>query len=320
MGEKEKTNDSHDVRLKELFKNKEAFLSLLKDCVKAEWIKDLDEDSLKPSNHSFILQDFRKKEADVVYEATLKNGKTKVVFYVLLELQRKVDYRMPYRLLLYIVEILRYYYNNADAKARKRKNFKFPAVFPIIFFNGGQKWSVPLSLKEMFDGYKIFGDSLINFNYALVDAKGYDEESVKDFQSKLLKVMMMFEKSRKFGEILEITKKYNKDIAGLNEEEYRIINAAFDILSRLHGHSESYNLNEIVKPKSARRADSMLSDILANPKKYIKEYDDQIKKEAKKEMNIEIAREMLLDGEPIFKIMKYSKLTEKEIRAIEETL
>ena len=93
-----KTDDPHDKRLKELFGNKEAFISFLKDCVKADWMNDLDEHSLKPSNHSFILQDFKKKKADVIYEATLKNGKEKVIFYLLLENQRKVDFRMPYRL------------------------------------------------------------------------------------------------------------------------------------------------------------------------------------------------------------------------------
>ena len=60
---------------------------------------------------------------------------------------------MPYRLLLYIVEILRDYYNHADVNARKRKSFKFPAVFPIIFYTGSGKWTVPQNLREMFDGY-----------------------------------------------------------------------------------------------------------------------------------------------------------------------
>ena len=40
------TNAPHDVRLKELF-NKDVLISLLKDCVKADWINDLDTDSLK---------------------------------------------------------------------------------------------------------------------------------------------------------------------------------------------------------------------------------------------------------------------------------
>lgn len=42
--------------------------------------------------------------------------------------------------------------------------------------------------------------------------------------------------------------------------------------------------------------------------------------EGKFEANIATAKEMLLDNEPIEKIIKYSKLSEKAIREIEKTL
>ena len=150
LNEPQQVNDPHDIRLKELFGNKDAFVSFLKDCVKADWADDLDRDSLRKSETKFILQDFRKKEADVVFEATIRNGSQRVVFYVHLELQSGVDYRMPYRMLLYMVEILRHYYNNANVNERDLKEFKFPAVIPIVFFSGSQQWTVPTNLREMF--------------------------------------------------------------------------------------------------------------------------------------------------------------------------
>ena len=33
----EKTDNPHDTRMTELFNNKEAFISFIKDCVKADW-------------------------------------------------------------------------------------------------------------------------------------------------------------------------------------------------------------------------------------------------------------------------------------------
>jgi hypothetical protein len=289
MGSSEETDRPHDTRLSELFGNKEAFISFLKDCVKADWINDLDEDSLKPSNHSFILQDFKKREADVVYEGTLNNGKEKVIFYVLLENQRKIDFRMPYRLLLYIVEILRYYYNHSDVKARRRKGFKFPAVFPLVFYIGSQEWSVPLNLKEMFYGYERFGGNLINFNYALVDAKGYDGESVKDFRSRLLKVMMMFEKSRGFVEILETVKAYKSEIDKFDDEEIRILSAAVDLFGEIYGQSQNYRLDEILYSKNVKGVDGMLVDIITDAKKYEKSLIKKGKIEGKEEAKVEFA-------------------------------
>ena len=65
--EPKKVREPHDARLKELFGNKDAFISFLKDCVRAEWADSIDWDSLKRNKNSFILQDFKKQEADIVY-------------------------------------------------------------------------------------------------------------------------------------------------------------------------------------------------------------------------------------------------------------
>jgi len=199
---------------------------------------------------------------------------------------------------------------------RKRKNFKFPAVFPIIFFNGSGKWTVPTNLKEMFAGHKRFGDYLINFNYSLVDVKGYNDESVKNFQSKLLKVMMMFEKSESDEDLYKVIEKYKSEIVRLNEEEKRIIIIAVDILSRIYGQKPSYKLNEILQVKSAERVNSMLSDMLANPKKV----QNQIIKKAKAERDMEIAEKLLKMGDSIEKIAAVTKLSVKEIEKIKENL
>ena len=258
--------EPHDVMLKELFGNKDAFVSFLKDCVKADWADEIDLDSLRKSETKFILQDFRKKEADIVYEATINNGSQRVFFYIHLELQSGVDYRMPYRMLLYMVEILRHHYNNADVNERDLKDFKFPAVIPIVFYSGSQQWTVPTSLREMFDDYERFGNSLVNFNYALVNAKGYDHDSVKGFQSRLLRVLMMFENSGSVTELIDLIHKYEADIKNFTEEELRIFNAALDILKSLAGNEDTSRLDEIQRLLNEREVDGMLSNLVANEK------------------------------------------------------
>ena len=281
----------HDTRLKELFSNKEAFISLLKDCLKADWFGDLDTDSLKKSETTFILQDFRKKEADVVYEATINNGSQRVIFYLLLELQSSVDYRMPYRLMLYTTEVLRHYYNNSNPKARTRKGFKFPVVVPMVFFSGKRRWTASTNLREMFDGYKRFGGSLLNFEYALIDAKGYDKDSVKDFRSRLLKIMMMFEKSKNVSELIEVIRSYKSDIEQLDEEEYRILNVAIGILSNLFG----VDINEIAIDTTLPR-EARVSGMLANLIDYEKKRIQMVKKESRAEGKAEGIAEGKAEG------------------------
>ena len=309
-----KPQNPHDVRLTELFENKQAFVSLLRDCVKAEWADDLDLDSLRRSENSFILQDFTEKEADVIYEATLNNGKQKVIFYVLLELQSSVDYRMPYRLLLYIVEILRYYYNHADVNERELIGFKFPAVVPIVFYSGKDRWTAPTSLREMFDGYGRFGDALVDFSYSLVDAKGYDDDSVRGFQSKLLKVMMMFEKSESVAELIGAIEKYRDDIECLNDEELRIVSAAMKILSQLYGSEATEKIVELIQVKHAERVSGMLVDLIANEKRREQELAKQISAEER----AETAKRFLEMGDSVEKVAKGADLPIEEVEKIKK--
>lgn len=316
----DKTTDKpHDTRLKELFENKPAFISFLRDCVKLAWTDDIDEENLKRSPKSFILQDFRKKETDILYEAKLKNSKEKVFFYVLLENQSRVDYRMNYRLLLYIVEILRDYYNHADVNERKRRDFKFPAVVPLVFYTGRDKWTAAATLKEMFAGYERFGDNLLDFTYTLVDAKNYDEENVKNFSSKLLKIMMLLERSRGFDEAIETAKRHKNEIWELNDEERRVLDTALDILEEVYGGGEKFNLKEILHHKNTGRVNNMLTDVINNGKKLIKKSRAEGRAEARSEAyaeKIEMAKDMIVNGEPIEKIAKYLRLTIEQVEAV----
>nr|WP_276326132.1 Rpn family recombination-promoting nuclease/putative transposase [Pseudobacteroides cellulosolvens] len=44
-------------------------------------------------NKSYVLQDFKEKESDIVYRLKIKDRD--IIFYCLLELQSSVDYQMP---------------------------------------------------------------------------------------------------------------------------------------------------------------------------------------------------------------------------------
>ncbi|MCL2400208.1 MAG: Rpn family recombination-promoting nuclease/putative transposase, partial [Defluviitaleaceae bacterium] len=243
-------DNPHDKRHKALFSNKKSFLSLLKDCVKEPWVYELNEDSITKTNNSFILQDFSEKEADIVYEATL-NGK-KVIFYILLELQSKVDYRMPYRLLLYIVEILRYYYNQADVNERDNKDFKFPVVFPIVFFSGKDTWKVHFNLREMFSGYETFGDYVLNFEYMLINAKGYDDDTLKNFSSKLLGLILMLEKSKNDLEFYSSVRDNLGIIERFDNEEKRVLSLCIKIMDIAYGYNKGGDIQRLLSENRIR--------------------------------------------------------------------
>jgi len=314
-----KIDNPHDTRAKILFSNKKTFLSLLRDCVKTEWVDDIDPASLRKMDKSFILPDFSGKEADIVYEAVFDGQK--IIFYVLLELQSGVDFTMPYRLLLYIVEILRDFYNNSDTKARGNKDFRFPAVYPLVFYSGGGEWTAPVSLKEIFGAYEVFGSNILNFDYALVPVKGYTKEDLQLFSSKLLGLAMLLEKSRSETEFIESLRQSYDAIKTFDEEEQRILNAYIKIMENAYGF-DTRGAIQILTADSEREkeADQMLSDVLEYAKvKDAKLLEQGIKtgiKRGIKTGKLEVAREMLRENYSVDSIMRITKLSKEQIEAL----
>lgn len=168
MGYKKAINNIHDKSYKDLYSNKIVFLDLVKEMLKAPWAKDLNEENLILVDKEYILSDYEENEADIVYRANI-DGK-EVIFYILLEFQSSVDYRMPLRLFFYINEILREYIKNLEKEYKKnKKGFNVPAVIPIVLYNATREWNAPRYFKDIVRNNKLFGESIVNFKYELVD-------------------------------------------------------------------------------------------------------------------------------------------------------
>ena len=168
MGYKKVINNIHDKSYKDLYSNKEVFLDLVKEMLKAPWATNLDINNLVLVDKSYILSDYEENESDIVYKANI-DGK-EVIFYILLEFQSSVDYRMPLRLFFYINEILSEYVKNLNKEDKKNnKGFKIPAVVPIVLYNATREWTVPRYFKDIVNMGELFGDNIVNFKYQLFD-------------------------------------------------------------------------------------------------------------------------------------------------------
>ncbi|MDR1687056.1 MAG: Rpn family recombination-promoting nuclease/putative transposase [Clostridiales bacterium] len=311
-------HNPHDKRYKELLSNKKAFISFLKDCISEPWVFEITENDLRKSNTSFILQDFTAKEADVVYEVSV-NGR-KIIFYILVELQSTVDYRMSYRLMLYVVEILRDYYNKANVNERDNKEFKFPAVIPVVFYSGNETWTLPTNIREMFENFESFGNRILNFEYVLVAAKNYTEEQLKSFCSKLLAIAFMFENSKTTADVnnglMEIIKAMNE----LDQEEKRTLNVFLDILDMIYGSDKKTVVKKLLEDGNSKEAESLMYDILENDRiereSLFAKGKFEGKAEGKAEGKLETAKNMILENMPIDFILKITGLSKDQIDGI----
>lgn len=145
----------HDLRYKRIYTNPLFIEKLLTSFVNEQFIKGLDFSSIKRLDKSFIDSNMRKKESDLVYEIYFK--KQPVYFYLLLEFQSTVDRSMPLRFLRYILELSESYGRNKQTKL-------FPAVFPLLIYNGDRRWTAKLNPNQLYEK-SIPSKYIPNFEY-----------------------------------------------------------------------------------------------------------------------------------------------------------
>lgn len=97
---------------------------------------------------------------------------------MLLEFQSTVDYRMPIRLLLYMIEIWREVLKNTTEKEFKRKSFRLPSIVPIVLYNGDKRWTVARRLRDVISNSNLFGESILDFKYEFLDINIYSTEQL----------------------------------------------------------------------------------------------------------------------------------------------
>ena len=138
---------------------------------------DISESDISLCDKEMLERDYEGKEADLLYRVNMPDGR-EIYIFILQELQSYVDYTMIFRILVYIVNTLVKYFMDKDKKEREKQGFRLPAMVPILFYNGQDRWTAVRSLKEYQNSGEIFGEYILNLEYYLVDLSEIGEDYI----------------------------------------------------------------------------------------------------------------------------------------------
>ena len=295
-------NQKHDKIFKEILDYKKEGVKLLNKYLELE----IEEKDIEKYTRKFVLPELENRESDVIYK--LKNEQ----IFFLIEHQTKVDYSMPFRMLEYIVEIMR---SAVSREKMQNKSEKLPIVVPIVIYTGKENWKVPRLLQER---QAYYSKTNLEFKYNLVDGNKMSKEELMREESILSKAILL-EKLDNPEEILEILKDVTtKDLD--SDEKYFINLILKYLLSEKLSKEKTKGILEILKRKED---DTMFIDIL---RKY---FDDKEKaavkaaveeniKDTAKATTYELIKEMLrknIDEKTVIEVTKISNQELKEIKA-----
>ena len=142
---KNKTHQPHDTLFRSVMSEPKVAKDFLKHHLPTAFQKAIDFSTLKLEKETFIDEGFSKTESDVLF--SVKIGKIIGYLYILCEQQTKPEKWMPFRLLIYLVEIMKFYFKQSGGK-------RLPLVYPIVFYTGRSKWNYSTDIKDLINAPK----------------------------------------------------------------------------------------------------------------------------------------------------------------------
>ena len=177
-------------------------IELLKD-VKPEDIEDISERFLP------LWQEGR--DSDSVKKVYLKGQEVYVI--AVIEHQSKVHFDMAFKILRYIVMILTDYEDEQEKLypgITKTKEFKYPPVLPIVYYEGTDAWTAMRNFKDRVYLSDVFGKYIPNFEYFVVPLTSYSNQELIEKQDELSLIFLInkLRSSKEFKNLKELPKEY----------------------------------------------------------------------------------------------------------------
>lgn len=212
----------HDKGYKKSLSRPGEFLHFLKKYVGADWMMEIRETDLSLCDKEMLERDYDGKEADLIYKVKLPGGREAFVF-ILQELQSTVDYTMIFRVMVYVVNTLVKHFMDTERVVREREGFRLPAMVPIVFYNGLEKWTAADSLRAYQYSGDVFGDYVLNLKYYLVNLTAIEEEYILSTNTVLDNIMYCDKFRKKLELAVAIRTAYarTKELDSQEQEEFR---------------------------------------------------------------------------------------------------
>jgi len=157
-----------------LFKQSMSDLRVAKDFFEAhlpdKLKKAISFDSLRLKKTSFIDENYKSTEADVLYSVKFDGGLG--YLYLLCEQQSSPEPMMAFRLLVYIVRIM-----EQHRKAYPKANL--PIVYPMVLYSGTRRWLSSRDLFDLFGNQKSLAKEIFFQPFSLVDVQRLSDGELK---------------------------------------------------------------------------------------------------------------------------------------------
>ncbi|MBK7002673.1 MAG: Rpn family recombination-promoting nuclease/putative transposase [Rhodoferax sp.] len=213
----------HDNGYKNLFSHPQMVRDLLVGFVHEPWVAELDWNTLEKVSGSYVTDDLRDREDDIVWR--VRFNERWLYVYLLLEFQSSVDEFMAVRLLTYLGLL----YQDIIKQKTFTPSGRLPPVLPLVLYNGVRRWNAAQEISALIEVPPgRLQDYTPHLKYLLLD-EGAIDESVPLALQNLTAALFRLEKTRTSDTMLAVVRAL---LEWLSEPEQKELDRAFSVWIR----------------------------------------------------------------------------------------
>ena len=185
-----------DSSAKLIFDDHVLCAQFLQDYVDVGILRNVEPEDIEDISERFLWIWQENRDSDSVKKIRIKDvpGMEEVYVIAMIEHQSKVDYDMSFRTLRYSVQIWTDYAQEQEAKrkgATKLKDFRYPPILPVVFYDGPGGWTASADFKERVYLGDVLGEYIPSFRYMVVRLSGYSNQELLDKRNELSLIMLV---------------------------------------------------------------------------------------------------------------------------------
>lgn len=190
----------HDHAYKLLFSHPEMVADLLRGFVHEDWVGDLDFSTLEKVDASFVGDDLRSRESDLVWRVRWRGDRWLYV-YLLLEFQSTVDPFMAVRVMTYVGLL----FQTLIREKLLTPGGNLPPVLPLVLYNGILDWGAALDVRALVEpvpgGLDLYRPQC---RYLLLDEHRIAQSELPSLRN-LAAALFRLEQSRSLEQVRQVT-------------------------------------------------------------------------------------------------------------------
>ncbi len=179
----------------------------VRDYVKLPFLQDVRPEDIEDVSERFVTLYEEERNADTVKRIKIQ-GEEPFYLISLIEHKISVDYNVGMQIFRYMSRIWEDYAKEMEKKQKgitRRKDFQYPLILPIVYYEGKQNWTAPIDFKSRIKQGEVFEKYVPDFQYYLVPICNYTNQELLE-KADEISLVMLFNKMQSKEDIEEFRK------------------------------------------------------------------------------------------------------------------